>query len=224
MNILHGLSKKYVLIFIVWGVFWEGAKGQQCSPDSIILDTQEKVNDFNLTEVNGCLVIGKEGGGTVNSTGIQDLTPLKNLKRVRGKLSISNTNLVSLKGLENLQEAESIVISRNTLLTSLTTFSPLLQVCSITIQSTALTSLSGLENLKMLNSVNLCELSINNNKKLTSLKGLENLKEVDILTISLNDILPSLEGLGQLSVLNLFVEENKELRSLNGLENVIVNN
>ncbi len=82
---------------------------------------------------------------------------------------------------------------------------------------TAITSLTGLESLKIISGT----LSINGNPSLSSLKGLDNLISVESLYIVSNDSLTSLEGLGNINSLkSLWIDDNPFLASLEGLENI----
>jgi hypothetical protein len=89
---------------------------------------------------------------------------------------------------------------------------------SLTISGTALTSLSGLENITSVGGM----LKIEYNNVLTSLSGLENLTSVgDLVYIYHNNSLPSLSGLENLtSEVYLTIYDNAALTSLTGLNNI----
>jgi hypothetical protein len=88
---------------------------------------------------------------------------------------------------------------------------------NLNIDKTALTSLSGLENLTSVSG----ELTIRNNNSLTSLSGLNNLISVGGLWLYSNPVLTSLNGLENLTSVesNLEVSSNN-ITSLNGLNNI----
>lgn len=108
-----------------------------------VLRSQVEVAAISLcTSVAGSLAL--------NGTGISDLKPLQNLRRIEASLEIIGTGLKNLGGLGSLQSlGESLAIHNNELLENLGGLEALVNVSGgISIhENSRLTSLDGLSNL-----------------------------------------------------------------------------
>lgn len=185
---------------------------QNCTFTDLRLNSQSAVNAFDAS----CTHI--KGDITISGTDITDLSPLKNVENIDGKLVIQgNASLASLSGLEKLTTVKNLFILSNGSLTDLTGLDGLTSISGTSqIQFlNALTSLKGLDKLATANS-----LTISSNPLLKSLSGLGALTTItDILSITSNAGLLSLEGLGSLSsAKRINVGGNDLLTSLAGLE------
>lgn len=161
---------------------------QTCTFTDLRLNSQTAVNSFNTN----CKSV--TGNITINGADITDLSPLKNIETIDGRLTIqNNTSLTSLTGLEKLSTTQHLLIYSNT----------------------SLTDLSGLEGLQSISGTT----HVRFNGKLANLKGLDNLTNASTLYISNNDLLANLTGLGKLEYVSdlLSVTSNKTLLSLSGL-------
>ncbi|SFZ94336.1 Por secretion system C-terminal sorting domain-containing protein [Flaviramulus basaltis] len=177
-----------------------------CPPGDVILTSQAEVDAFGATYPN-CTSIS--GALAINGTDIINLSGLANIHYLSGDVIIQNTQLTSLNDLAINGINGSIEISGNTQLTSIATA-----------LSTNIASLKG-------------NLSIVNNDALTSLSGLENIKNINTsaavtagLTISDNDNLTDMTALSALETLNgseLIIDNNAALTTLSGLDNVFAN-
>lgn len=92
-----------------------GGKFTPLSGESLILDSQDKIEEFGkkgYVEIVGNIFIGSEVG--VNNNSVYDLSLLYNLEIVRGLFSIRyNNQLKNLKGLENLKTVNRASIHTN---------------------------------------------------------------------------------------------------------------
>jgi len=190
--------------------------------DSIVLFTQEEVNDFganNYTHITGSLLIGKIDN---SQSSINDLTPLHALKSIgQHFIIIDNPLLSNLAGLENLEFiGEYFSISDNQSLTTIASLSKLTSIngyLSIDYND-QLINLSGLENINAISG----NLHIIGNNNLIEINNLSNLASVGN-DISINDnkllqnfSLPNLTNIpGKLMLLNNFAITN-----LDGLSNL----
>ncbi|MGX5857972.1 T9SS type A sorting domain-containing protein [Dyadobacter jiangsuensis] len=159
-----------------------------------------------------------KGDITIAGADITDLSPLKNIETITGKLTIqNNSSLPDLKGLEALTSVQHLLIYTNDLLTDLSGLEGLQSVSGIihVRYHKNLTSLTGLDNLASVGS-----LYITNNDALTDLTGLAGLTTVtDLLSVNTNKALLTLNGLTNLTgVRRIIVGENDLLENLAGLE------
>jgi hypothetical protein len=162
--------------------------------DSIVLFTQEEVNDFganNYTHITGSLLIGKIDN---TQSSINDLRPLNALKSIgRQFIIIDNPLLSNLAGLENLE-----FIGGNFLIED----------------NPNLINIESLRNLTTINDY----LYINNNDQLTNLNGLENIISISgDLGIFSNEILRDINSLQNLTSIGkrLLFENNPSLLDFN---------
>ncbi len=163
---------------------------------SVQLNTQIDVDDFgslNYTRINGSLTIRKE----IGKTEITDLSPLKSLTFINGRLSIHDNSLIkNLKGLDNIEAvAEDLRITSNDLLESI----------------------SDLESLSQIGG----ELHVSSNNKIESLSGLDKIETVAALYINRNESLTSLSELNQLETVShaVQIENNSTLTDFCGITN-----
>lgn len=149
------------------------AFSQPCSPDTILLETQYSIDNFqfhhpNCDEVSGVLSI--EGDDIVNLNGLSVLT------RIGGNLEISeNLLLTDLTGLNNIEYiGGDLIIVKNDVLGSLTGLERLESVeGDLTIrENDSLSGLAGLSNLELIGG----NLTIEENGILSSLYGLDNIQ------------------------------------------------
>ncbi len=169
----------------------------------------------NLTTIEGDLWI-KENAE------ITSLEGLTNLDSIQGLMRISqNHKLINLMGLDNLAFIHGgFVIGSNN---ALETINGMIALKSIQYYVTiggnnALKNLSGLETLEKIE-----QLSIQNNNNLTSLAGLENLKVDEISRISVigNKRMKSLAGMETIRHIGtLTIEQQDSLEVLDGFPNV----
>jgi hypothetical protein len=150
----------------------------------IVLTTQEEVEKFGAN--NYTSIVSLEITGSVT-----DLSPLKSLsKMTNGFIIRGTTKLKNLSGLENIEVIGNIFPS-----------------VSRIENNTALTSLTGLKNLKWING----DFYIKNNDQLTDLKGLDSYSTITMgeFRIAECDNLKSLDGLEQ------FVYAERQLTLIN---------
>jgi hypothetical protein len=187
---------------------------------SATLTTQKEVNEFGANNYTTIL-----NGLEIKGTGITDLSPLKSLVILGGGLWVQHTSLTNFRGLDNLE-----IIGNNFYNTS-----------SIE-DNNQLTSLTGLNNVKMINgpfqlvrnnALESCEglnnltqmigggLGIYDCNSLRNLNGLERLLFMDgTLWIQRNPSLNNVRALGSLTTIteDIRIGGNSSLTSLDGLE------
>jgi hypothetical protein len=154
------------------------------------------------------------------------MAALAGLTVVRDSVTVASNNLLTdLAGLHNLESVGRLVIRGNGLVVSLSPLSALRTVRgSLEIDSTQLTSLTGLEGLDAVGA----SLIVFSNSSLTSLAGLENVTRAgQSVRIGYNPSLPSLHGLERLASIGegftssengLRIYVNSALNSLAGLD------
>lgn len=173
-----------------------------------------------------------EGGGCVAGSPIEEirfdaLTQLDELV-VRGLPSLVEVRLDALESamaidlsgdkLESLHFAKLRDVARLSLvgvpkLESLSSFSRVSQIKYLSLGSTTLTDLAGLEVTR------LDALRLTSNDELMTLAGLENLQEVGTLSVFGNERLESLEGLNSVKTIDeVEITLNPSLTSLDGFE------
>ena len=140
----------------------------------------------NLKRVNGNIIF-------VNAT-IADVTPLRNLTYIGGKLEFDNIpELTNLTGLENLSFIGSLLGFTDTpKLTNLSALSGLKHIEELRMTNTAVSSLAFLGNLE---NDTLLGIHVTNSDSLISLDGLENIESVGSLLIGGNKGLTDLSAL-----------------------------
>jgi hypothetical protein len=183
-------------VVIIWAALFTKPVFGQC-PEAYFLHFEHQV-DLNAFYTNHPDCVDFSGGIQVSSY-ITDLSPLMNLRSIKGGFDIQGTLLTSLNGLQNLKSVGGIGFTQNSLLFSL----------------------QGLENLEEITESGLY---ISHNPLLSSLEGLSNsLKKIEgSLSIKTNHELSSLEGLRGLKVLEggLDISDNPKLTSLDGLNSL----
>lgn len=122
-----------------------------------------------LTNVNGLYSVEYANVINFGTTGIQDISGLKNLRSVGTDLIIQEVPLTSLNGLEKLN-----TVGRNFYLSAplnnIESLSNLESVGSLQLTNTNITDVDSLQNLKLVNS----RLYFGNNPNLTDIHGLRN--------------------------------------------------
>ena len=209
---------------------------QSCLPNGLPIRSQQDVVNFANNYPNCKEVGGNHPYALTISGNVTDLTPLQNLKALRGRLQITGTNqLQSLYGLHNIEYMDGytppfipspfpegdgeILIAGNTALVSIDAFGKLRGINTHVemFNNPQLSSLDGMQGLDSLRFLNL-----RNNANLTSLSGLETLRHVELSAFLSN--LPRLKdmaGLDNLSFLNgMSLWRLDSLTSLAGLENL----
>lgn len=181
----------------------------------------------NLDSINGSF--------TLQSTAIKDLEDLENLKSIGGRLSIiENPNLESLTALSNISLNGGLGIIANNSLKDLKGLEHITSIKELTISGSFLNSLSGLDNLKIIDgffifwSTGISDLlalsnlesisggfvfNAHDNPELKNFNGLEKLHTIgETFQINANVSVNSLEGLENLdSIGNLEIYNNPEL-------------
>ena len=173
---------------------------QSCLPGGIHLTSQSEIDNFTTNYPN-CTEI--EGSVEIDGSDITNLDSLHLITQIGEYFDIySVPNLSDIDGLSSLTTVGSGRLG---------------------IQGTALTDLSGLENL-----VSVPGLRIEENPLLSSLEGLSSLTTAEeglyiIGNPSLSDLngLESLTSIGQGGI--LVIEENENLSSLDGIDNILFN-
>jgi len=182
----------------------------QCPTDNLTLTTQAEVDNFaaqypGCTDISGIsLTIDSSGG----SDPITNLDGLSVLETFHGSLSIrNNPTLTVLTGLQNMvmMPNSGLTISDNPMLTGFTNFlSPASD--DLIINMTDNPNLQSLEGLPPF--INLRTLRISDTG-ITSMAGMESLRELSYLRLENNTNLVSLEALANVQVLGASFSELK---------------
>jgi hypothetical protein len=193
----------------------------QCPNGDINLSSQAEIDAFPTTypgcnELNAGLTISGNvidlaplssisivhGTLEIYNTSLADLSGLDGLIEIGGLAIGGNNNLVNLSGLDNLesicqdQGQTDLHIQDNDILTSVEA---------------------------LINASNICveNININNNTALTNLSGLENVDAFGQISISNNEALLNLDGLsGVTSVYSLYIWNNYSLESITGMSSL----
>jgi len=138
---------------------------------------------------------------------------------IDGALNISGLNITNLNAFANIVTINGRVEIGSTALTSLSGLNQLTEVYgSVAINSNDnLVSVSALQSL---GSIHNSDFQIASNPVISSLAGLENLTDINFLTINLNASLTTLTSFSTNFIGVLSVSDNPLLVSLNGLESV----
>ena len=172
--------------------------GVAYSQDEFYFTTQEEVNNFAATEVNGSLVLA--------GPDITDLTPLSGLVRVTGDFYIHWCGVKSLAGLENLVSVNSLHVQFNDSLLTLDGLYGLKSATHVDIfRNSNLVEISGINRLP-----ELFNLAIYLNPLLRSISGLNELGTItNSLILNSNPELADISGLGSLtSVKGMLITDN----------------
>ncbi|MFK7807887.1 MAG: T9SS type A sorting domain-containing protein [Saprospiraceae bacterium] len=197
---------------------------QDCIPDTLILSTQQEIDDFptnypSCTNVLGTIII--------SAPDLTDLNGLDQLVTIEKELIFSNNTFTdlsntSLPNLSNLGFPNSkITFVNNPLLTDLTGIGEYLdgRFDTIAIENNpALTDMSGFDSDGDIE--NNSTLRIANNPQLISLEGMQSLQSVNSSTLHITDNpnLLSLDGLNSITILDeLLLTNNISLNDLSGL-------
>jgi len=210
---------------------------EQCPSSSIILTSQEEVDNFllqypNCTDINVDIFV--QGNDIVNLNAFKNIEKIGPASRfwIGSNNFLSNrTSLEDLDGLQNLQTVEGTLrINDNPLLKSLNGLQSLQIAKNLYIESNPqLINLDGLNNLSEVTSSFL----IFQNTKLKNFRGLDNLKSIGIdlidntfsttFTVSGNSSLENFDGLQNLEfVKSLYVGQNSinNFEGLSGLTEI----
>ena len=238
------MKKLYFLIIALLAI--NSAMAQGCLPNGITFSTQGQINNFQsnypgcteiegdvtieesysgaILNLNGLSVITAIGGNLVieNNNSLSHLAGLENLISIGKNLDISiNNSLTSLAGLGNLTSVggDDIFIYGNNSLLSISALSGLTIINgNLLISYTALTKLTGLQNVTEIHG----DCRIEENSDLNSLTGLDNLTSIGGWLNIEGSNLTNLSGLDNLNSIagDFYISDNPELVSLTGLENL----
>ncbi|MCX2680367.1 hypothetical protein OOZ15_10480 [Galbibacter sp. EGI 63066] len=149
---------------------------------------------------------------------LQNINSISGLELLDGFHMEGNIALSHLPDFVNINQLNYFVISTDQALIDLSGLENLKSIETIRLQSSNLQSLAGLENLERVEDILLIERCDN----ITDLSGLNNLVFADKIDINYNNNIISLEGVGKLSTIEsrLVLRMNPSLSSLNGLEPV----
>jgi hypothetical protein len=175
----------------------------------VFLSSQASVDEFGKScyvAIDGILQIGEFD----KDSDINDLSPLKEIRRVSELKVVSNPDLQSLKGLEGLKQVEErILIHENSSLSSIEQLSSIKnEHISVTVyRNESLNTLDGLQSIRRYNNLDLVE-----NIQLQGLQSLSNTERINCLYLEKNLQLSSLDGLENLNSLNcLYITQNPNL-------------
>ena len=240
-----------ITILLIFSLIALQLSAQNC-PESILLETQEQVDNFainypNCTELTGDLTISgptitnleglhvlRDIGGDFNmeQTSVQFLDPLNSITTISGTLRIyRNFSLLNLDGFESLNKIEGdIVITDNPRIRNINGLNKITQsITELEIsRNDSLSNFMGLENIDSIDE----NLIIEGNVSLESFQGLHNIREISKnLMINHNEFptggsvsFNSLSVIGE----HLIITENENLNEINGfnkithLENVLI--
>ncbi|WP_299212087.1 hypothetical protein [uncultured Dokdonia sp.] len=172
----------------------------------------ELYGELGITKVTGTLYITSQSSeGAVN-----DLTSLNSIMEV-GSLEIEdNPILERLEGLENIQ-TDRVYIADNELLENINA----LDLSSIPLSYLALINLPNLNDFSSLSNVEEIGTFLFQRLPLTNLESLSNLKRIGTFSLSNMDNLENLESLNLEYITNvLAITWNDNLQSLEGLESI----
>jgi hypothetical protein len=158
-------------------------------------------NDAELARFAKCDGVS----GDLRISGVTSLAPLSHVRAVSGNLAVTFTNkLTSLHGLEQLESVQTLALVDNLRLDDICQLSQLRSAENVAIvKMPALRSLTGLSGLGTLNRLTLQETG------LYALSGMENLKHVQTLKLLQNRELINVGGLNGLAETEeLVVESN----------------
>jgi hypothetical protein len=175
----------------------------------------------SVTDLSDLMRLNHVGGDLVISTLLPSLRGLDGLRSVGGSVRLEqNEALRNADALGNLRSiGRNLELNNNSALTRLPVFNSLQALSGLVIENSALTSLSGLERVQVVQL-----LTISGNRALTNLRGLEGIQGIhSTWTIRYNESLTSLEGLEGLEIIDtasLIIEQNDALTSLQGLSSL----
>lgn len=234
---------KKPLLFMLFFLAHLAAQAQ-CNAGTILLNTQELVNNFpnnypGCHKVIGSLLIG----GSLTS-----LAPLSQIDTVTGEIYIgspySAPELTSLHGLHNLKYVGSDLFVdgavlndisalnsltsvggtfriRGDSLTSLPPFSNLASVGRLLISASALTSINSFNSLTNV-SIGGENIQISNNANLTSINGFNSIEVAPTINISNNANLTSINGFNALNTdkQDVIINSNPQLTIINAFHSL----
>jgi len=204
-----------------------------CQGD-VILQTQAEVDAFcGCTVIEGNLRIGKLifdilSPSSLISSDVHSLANLHQLERVKGYVSILNTELSDLEGLNKLKQVGSnLALGGNKKLLSLEGLENLTTaegIFSLT-YSLLVDNLDALQNLTSIGT----QIIIHDNTQLKSIKGLSSVQSnsYERIIIRDNPVLERLDGLEKLQFINgrpcctsLLFQRNNSLINIDALQNI----
>ena len=199
-----------LILFVALGISSFGRTAAQCPTGDVMLSTQAAVDNFPA----GCAVIS--GNLTVSAGAITDLSPLKDITEVTGRVLLFDLpQLGSLAGLDGLTTVgQSLRVSRCDGLTDLTGLGGLSSATSFLEfdNNAGLTSVDGVGGSMTLDG----RLIIEDNPLLQNLNGLAGLTQIGSSTLELSDNaslvdISGLDGIDPASIVNLIVVGNTAL-------------
>jgi hypothetical protein len=198
----------------------------------IVLRSQEAVNNFHCTEIEGSLSIS--GPDIVNLASLSSIKSIKpkvvaDLYTFAGLSFQFNPQLTTLDGFTSLKQMDGrIDISANDALKSITAF-PELKTTSRGIFIEYNNSLEAINGFKKLTEISSGTLSIAFNPVLKGFDGFSSLKTVrGTVSINANQLLPTVEGLRSLALLEglpgqpsgVSITANSTLKNIDGLRSL----
>lgn len=169
----------------------------------------------NITNVNSLAIY--------NCDQLTDLNGLQNLVTIDYDFYLlRNPLILNFTGLDNLESAGSIDIQDCASFQNIEGLTSFNSYFNIKIENcSSFTSLNGMDTLLSNSSAIISSLNLRKNSALTSLTGLENLQKAGYLVLESNSNLTNLTALHNLTTLeSLFLRDNNSLISLDGLENL----
>jgi hypothetical protein len=156
------------------------------------------------------------GNVSISTSGVNDLSPLSNIRYISGSLSISDTNIPNLNGLHNIDTIGGYVdIRNNNTIVNLNASMNLKRVfgpMSILFNEN-LQQISGFTNLKAVGN----QFRIIYNRSLTSTTGFSQLDSIyGSFALSNNNVLNNISGFGSLN----YVESDFDITFCNALQNL----
>lgn len=225
-----------ILVFVIQTI----THSQPCLPEGITFSNQSEIDNFQINNPNCTEILGNV---VISGDNIKNLNNLNVLTSINGKFQIRyNDSLWSLSGLESLTNVgKDFEIEYNNKLTNLTGLSKLssiegdfiLRLNNAMVNTVGLNTLSYIEETFLIwSNNNLVDFSGLNslveiggylyaahNPSLLSMTGLDNIQSVGGISISQNNILPSLTGIDSIHSLQegIYITENNSLININSL-------
>ncbi|MDG1064236.1 MAG: T9SS type A sorting domain-containing protein [Flavobacteriaceae bacterium] len=178
-------------LFILYALIWAAGAFSQCPSVTLVLDTQEAIDDFSLnypncTNFQETLIIEESMGLIENLAGLAPLTYIREFK-------VRATHIVNFEGLEDLETIEYLEVINNS----------------------DLINFAGLESVSRVDI-----LIVSYNPSLTALTGFNGLSEADVLNLFDNGALSNIQSLAGLQSLASLSIAGNQIQSLEGLENI----
>jgi hypothetical protein len=180
---------------------WLRMQDENCSMR--VLDILDGSWDIKVEEIEGVPTLDLKELGLTSLEGIDKIPGIERVEN----LFLTHNHLRSVKELQSLPSLKRLWLGHNELLTLPEGLDELTQLIKLCLHNNELTSLKGLEKLKLLTDI----LCVRGNK-LTSLAGIESLQELTGIDIADNPLhsYGELKHLSQLKVVYMDVYQNTE--------------